>query len=109
LSHPNICTVHEVAEDDGQAFMVMEYVEGSPLASLIPADGLRLESVLRYAMQIADALEHAHERRIIHADLKSANVMVTPEGRVKVLDFGLARRAIDRLRAEATQTTVAPE
>ncbi len=68
----------------------MEHVEGKPLSALIPADGLPPESVIRYGTQIADAMAHAHERGIVHRDLKSANVVITPEGRAKVLDFGLA-------------------
>ena len=90
LNHPNVCTIHEVGEHDGQAFIVMEHVEGKPLSQLIPSDGLRPESVIRYGIQIADALAHAHEHGITHRDLKSANVVVTREGRAKVLDFGIA-------------------
>ncbi len=92
LNHPHICTIHEVGEHEGQAFIVMEHVEGKPLSALIPADGLPPESVIRYGTQIADALAHAHERGIVHRDLKSANVVITPDGRAKVLDFGLAAR-----------------
>ncbi len=92
LNHPHICTIYEVGEHEGQAFIVMEHVEGKPLSALIPADGLPPESVIRYGTQIADALAHAHERGIVHRDLKSLNVMITPEGRAKVLDFGLAAR-----------------
>jgi serine/threonine protein kinase len=92
LNHPHVCTIYEVGEHEGQAFIVMEHVEGKPLSALIPADGLPPESVIRYGTQIADALAHAHERGIVHRDLKSANVVITPEGRAKVLDFGLAAR-----------------
>ncbi len=92
LNHPNICTVHEVGEADGRAFIVMEYVEGRPLSAVTGGDGLPAETVIRYGSQIADALAHAHERGVVHRDLKSSNVMVTPEGRPKVLDFGLAKR-----------------
>ncbi len=92
LNHPHICTIHEVGEHEGQAFIVMEHVEGKPLSALIPSDGLPPESVIRYGTQIADALAHAHERGIVHRDLKSQNVVITPEGRAKVLDFGLAAR-----------------
>ena len=87
LNHPHICTIHEVGEHEGQAFIVMEHVEGKPLSQLIPADGLPPESVIRYGTQIADALAHAHERGIVHRDLKSQNVVITPEGRAKVLDL----------------------
>jgi len=92
LNHPNICTVHEVGDSDGEAYIVMEQVEGQPLSSLLGTNGLSAESVIRYGIQIADALAHAHEHGVIHCDLKSTNIAVTPEGRVKVLDFGLASR-----------------
>jgi serine/threonine protein kinase len=92
LNHPNICTIHQVGEADGLAYIVMEYVEGQPLADVIPAGGLPSEIVLRYAGQVAGALAHAHEHGIVHRDLKSSNVMITADDRVKVLDFGLARR-----------------
>src|SRR6266513_5245468 len=92
LAHPNICTIHEVGETNGELYIVMELVEGKPLRSMIGDIGLPVESVLRYGAQIANALGRAHDRGIVHRDLKSANVVVTPEGLVKVLDFGLAKR-----------------
>jgi len=92
LTHPNICTIHEVADFGGELGIVMELVEGQPLSALIVNEALPVESVLRYGKQIAAALAHAHSRGVVHRDLKSANVVVTPEGLVKVLDFGLARR-----------------
>src|SRR5947209_3902819 len=92
LNHPSICTVHEVREEAGQAFIVMEYVDGRPLHEQIPVKGLPVDSVLRYAVQMADALAHAHDRGVLHRDLKSANVMITKEGRAKIVDFGLASR-----------------
>jgi serine/threonine protein kinase/tetratricopeptide (TPR) repeat protein len=91
LNDPNICTIHEVGEANGRHFIVMELVEGSPLSSLIPPEGLRPELVVRYGAQIASALAHAHDRGIIHRDIKSANIVITPSGQIKVLDFGLAR------------------
>ena len=91
LNHPHVCTVHEVGEDNGQAYIVMEYVEGRPLSEAL-AQGLLPDAVVRYGIQIADALAHAHDRGIVHRDLKTHNVIVTPEGRAKVLDFGLAKR-----------------
>jgi serine/threonine protein kinase len=93
LNHPNICTVHEIVEADGTLYIAMELVEGKPLNELIGDSGLPVESALHYGAQIAAALAHAHGRRIVHHDLKSSNVVVTPEGLVKVLDFGLARQA----------------
>jgi serine/threonine protein kinase len=92
LSHPNICTIHEVGETNGELYIVMELVEGKPLRSLIGDIGLTVESVLRYGAQIANALGRAHDRGIVHRDLKSSNVVITSEGLVKVLDFGLAKR-----------------
>ena len=116
LNHPHICTIHEVGEaspalqpspQGGEgvvSFIVMEHVEGKPLSALIPTDGLPPESVIRYGTQIADALAHAHERGIVHRDLKSQNVVITPEGRAKVLDFGVATR-IPQADAEAVTKT----
>ncbi|RPI53662.1 MAG: hypothetical protein EHM55_13175, partial [Acidobacteria bacterium] len=99
LNHPNICTIHEVGTFDGQPFIVMESVEGKSLTDVIPPDGLPVGKVVSYGSQMAGALAHAHASGVIHRDLKSANVMVTVDGRVKVLDFGLARRhSPDRLK-----------
>src|SRR5262245_32228812 len=90
LNHPHICTIHEVGVNDGQTYIVMEYIEGQRLSELISLEGQSTESVVRYGIQIADALAHAHRHGVIHRDLKSANVMVTPEGRAKIIDFGIA-------------------
>jgi tetratricopeptide (TPR) repeat protein/predicted Ser/Thr protein kinase len=98
LNHPNICTIYEVGEAEGQTYIAMELVEGRPLGTNLPA-----EAVIRYGVQIADALIHAHERGVVHRDLKSANVLVTREGRVKVLDFGLAKRVDGGSEATLTQ------
>lgn len=92
LNHPNICTIHEVGEAGGQAFIAMELVEGCPVSGLVADGALPGAQVLRYGLHMADALSHAHKRGVVHRDFKSANVVVTPEGRAKVLDFGLARR-----------------
>jgi serine/threonine protein kinase len=80
-----------VEEADGQACIVMEYVEGQPLSRLIPENGFAAEIVLRYGVEIADAVAHAHEHGVVHRDLKSGNIVVTEEGRIKLLDFGLSR------------------
>lgn len=90
LNHPGICTVHDVVEDGERVFIVMELVEGQPLSTLIPAGGLPVARALQYGRQIVDALAFAHARGIVHRDLKGANVVVTADGRPKVLDFGLA-------------------
>jgi len=91
LNHPNIVTVHDIDQADGVDFIAMEYVEGKTLDELIGRKGLKLNEALKYAIQIADALAKAHAAGIVHRDLKPGNVMVTSEGRVKVLDFGLAK------------------
>jgi eukaryotic-like serine/threonine-protein kinase len=105
LNDPHICVIHEVGESGGQHFIVMELVEGRPLNSLIPKEGLRPDLVVRYGAQIAAALAHAHDRGIIHRDIKTHNVVITPSGQVKVLDFGLARFYGNREFAEATRST----
>ena len=79
LNHPYICTIHDVGEADGKTYVAMEYIEGRPLSQQIPHDGLPLELVLRYGGQIADGVAYAHEHGIVHRDLKSANVMITPQ------------------------------
>jgi serine/threonine-protein kinase len=92
LNHPNICTLYEVGEFGRRPYLAMEYIDGQPLSSAIPPGGLEPADVVRYGVQVADALAHAHERGVIHRDLKAANVVVTPQGRAKVLDFGIAKR-----------------
>jgi serine/threonine protein kinase len=92
LSHPNICTIYQVGRTDDGFYSVMELVEGQALSEMARATTLSTEAVTRYGVQIADALAHAHDRQIVHRDLKGANVVITHDGRVKVLDFGLARR-----------------
>src|SRR6202453_2155231 len=87
LNHPNICTLYDV----GPNYLVMELVEGPTLAEHIAQGPIPLEEALGIAKQIADALEAAHEKNIVHRDLKPANIKIKPDGRVKVLDFGLAK------------------
>src|SRR2546429_760220 len=96
LNHPNICTVYEVGEDSGEVFIAMEYVDGQPLSEAIRAGGLPLETTLRLGRQLASALAHAHDRGVVHGDLKPANIIVTPQGEAKILDFGFARGAPPR-------------
>jgi serine/threonine protein kinase/tetratricopeptide (TPR) repeat protein len=91
LNHPNIITIHDVDEADGVHFISMELVAGRTLNALIPQHGMRLSEVLKYAIQMADALATTHAAGIIHRDLKPSNIMVTDQGLVKVLDFGLAK------------------
>jgi serine/threonine protein kinase len=101
LNHPNICTVYEVSEVDGRAFIAMEYVEGRSLSDRLAESALPLGEAVRYGIEAADALAYAHAHGVIHRDLKAANAMVTPTGRLKLVDFGLARRE-DALLADAT-------
>ena len=104
LNHPHICTIHEVGVFDGQPFIVMEFVEGKRLSDCILPDGLRVEDIVRYGTQIADGLAHAHRHGVTHRDLKSANIVITPEGRAKVLDFGLARRLSSQKLKDLSQS-----
>jgi Tol biopolymer transport system component/serine/threonine protein kinase len=91
LNHPNIITIHDIASENGIDFIVMEYVQGKTLDALVPRKGLRLNETLKLAIQMADALAKAHSAGITHRDLKPTNVMMTEDGLVKVLDFGLAK------------------
>ena len=91
LNHPNICTVYEVDEHEGMRFIAMEYVTGKSLDQIIAPQGLPVHDVVSYAIQIVDALAKAHSAGIVHRDLKPANIMVSQDGLVKVLDFGLAK------------------
>ncbi len=91
LNHPNIITIHDIISEGDTEFMVMEYVNGKTLVDLIPKGGLRVPQALKYSVQMADALQVAHNAGIVHRDLKPGNVMVTESGLVKILDFGLAK------------------
>jgi len=106
LSHPNICTIHEIRKSGEEFYVVMELIDGRPLRAMIKDSGLPNETVLRYGIQIADALAHAHDRSVVHRDLKSSNVMVTLEARVKVLDFGLAMSLRKEQLDDATRSVV---
>ena len=104
LNHPNICTIHEVGMDGGQAYVVMELVGGRPLDRILGDVPPPIDVGIAYGIQIADALAHAHQHGVVHGDLKSANVVVTPDGRAKVLDFGLARRLPTAQITELSET-----
>jgi Tol biopolymer transport system component/predicted Ser/Thr protein kinase len=105
LNHPNIITIHDIASANGIDFIVMEYVQGKTLDALVPRKGLRLNETLKLAIQMADALAKAHSAGIIHRDLKPTNVMITDDGLVKVLDFGLAKLTeVSESGDEATRT-----
>jgi serine/threonine protein kinase/tetratricopeptide (TPR) repeat protein len=105
LDHPNIVTIHSVEESDGVHFLTMQLVEGQPLDRLIPKGGLPVEQIVEIASALGDALAAAHEKGIVHRDLKPANVMVTNDGRVKVLDFGLAKDVRGANLGDATLTS----
>ncbi|MHC4539904.1 MAG: serine/threonine protein kinase, partial [Planctomycetota bacterium] len=92
LNHPNIATIHDALEEvEGAVYLILEYVPGQTLAERIAKGPFKLEEVLTIALQIAEALAAAHEHDVIHRDLKPGNIKITPEGKVKVLDFGLAK------------------
>jgi eukaryotic-like serine/threonine-protein kinase len=106
LNHPNICTVYEVGDVNDFAFIAMEYVEGRSLGDRLGDGALPLDEVRHYGIQMSDALEYAHDHSVVHRDFKAANVMVLPTRRLKIVDFGLARRD-DALMASATTITSA--
>jgi serine/threonine protein kinase len=91
LSHPNICTIHEINEEDGRSFISMEYIKGQSLKEKIKQGPLEAEAALKVAMQVAEGLEEAHKKGIVHRDIKSANIMITEKDQAKIMDFGLAK------------------
>jgi serine/threonine protein kinase len=106
LNHPHIITIHDIISHDDKEFIIMEFVTGTTLSDLIPAGGMAVPDALRYAVQIADALDAAHAVGIIHRDLKPGNIMVTDSGRVKILDFGLAKLTGYNAAASLTDDTL---
>jgi Tol biopolymer transport system component len=94
LNHPHICSLYDVGHQDGVSFLVMEYLEGETLAQRLERGALPLSDVLKYGVQIADALDKAHRQGVVHRDLKPGNIMLTPQGGAKLMDFGLAKSAI---------------
>jgi len=103
LNHPNIAVIHEIIEqDEGAGYLVLEYVPGQTLAERIAGEPLRLAEALSIGQQVAEAVSAAHEKGVVHRDLKPGNIKITPEGRVKVLDFGLAKAPVSEGRSDET-------
>jgi non-specific serine/threonine protein kinase len=105
LNHPNICTIHEIDETDGHSFIAMEWIDGQVLRDKIRSGPLDLKEALDIAIQLGEGLGEAHEKGIIHRDIKSANIMLTPRGQAKLMDFGLAKTP-DREQLTKTGTTI---
>src|SRR5574341_1264197 len=91
LNHPNVTVIHEISEIEGQVYIAMEYVDGKTLKQLIETETISLKKIIDIAIQIGEGLLAAHEKQIVHRDIKSDNIKVTPKGQVKIMDFGLAK------------------
>src|SRR4051812_47704333 len=104
LNHRNICTIHEIGNDNGEQFMAMELLEGKSLDAQIGGQPIKVATLVKYGIQIADALDAAHSRGIVHRDIKPANIFVTDKGQVKMLDFGLAKHIEHRSLMETAAT-----
>ena len=109
LNHPNIVTIYSIEEADGIHFLTMELVDGQTLIELIHSNGLDIETFVRFSASVAEALSAAHEKGIIHRDLKPGNIMVSSEGRIKVLDFGLAKLLRDDSDPDSSRLETQPK